>query len=180
VLKGEANQLICLKAMLTTFVDSTGIKVNYHKSNMIPINLSDERLRHFSSTINCQTGSLPFTCLGLPIGLTKLPLEQFMHMVSRVQKRICGIVEFLNYGGKLQLVKFVLASLPIFFMCCLDVPITIKDQVIKYMRHYLWRNKNNDVQERGNALVAWDKICKPKDHGGLGGLNLEVQNKACG
>jgi hypothetical protein len=93
-------------------------------------------------------------------------------MVSRVEKRLCGIADFLNYGGKLQLVKSVLASLPIFFMCCLDVPITIKDQVIKYMRQCMWRKKNNDVKARGNALVVWDKICRPKDQGGLGVLNF--------
>jgi hypothetical protein len=37
--------------------------------------------------------------------------------------------------------------------------------------------EKNDVQGRGSALVAWDKICRPKDQGGLGVLNLEVQNK---
>jgi hypothetical protein len=34
------------------------------------------------------------------------------------------------------------------------------------------------VQAHGSALVAWNKICKPKKQGGLGVLNLEVQNKA--
>jgi hypothetical protein len=42
----------------------------------------------------------------------------------------------------------------------------------------LWRKKGNDVQARGNALVAWNKICRPKKQGGLGVLNLEVQNNA--
>jgi hypothetical protein len=98
-------------------------------------------------------------------------------MVQRVQTRLGGIADFLNYGGKLQMVKSVLASLPIFFMCCLDVPVTIKDQVIKYMRHCLWRKKNTDVQAKGNALVSWKKICRPKEQGGLGVLNLDIQNK---
>ena len=40
------------------------------------------------------------------------------------------------------------------------------------------RKKNNDVQVKGSALVAWTKICRPKNQGGLGVLNLEVQNKA--
>jgi hypothetical protein len=98
-------------------------------------------------------------------------------MVQRVQSRLGGIADFLNYGGKLQLVKSVLASLPIFFMCCLDVPATIKNQVIKYMRHCLWRKKTLDVQAKGSALVSWKKICRPKEQGGLGVLNLDVQNK---
>jgi hypothetical protein len=83
-------------------------------------------------------------------------------MIQRVQTRLGGIADFLNYGGKLQLIKSVLSSLPIFFMCCFDVPITVKEQVIKYMRHCLWRKKNGDVQAKGTALISWKKIARPK------------------
>jgi hypothetical protein len=75
--------------------------------------------------------------LGLPLGITKPTLEHFLPMVSRVEKRLCGIADFLDYGGKLLMVKSVLSSLPIFFMCCLDIPVSIKEQLIKYMRHCL-------------------------------------------
>jgi hypothetical protein len=43
------------------------------------------------------------------------------------------------------------------------------------MRHCLWRKKSNDVQSNGPALVAWDKVCRPKDQGGLGVLDLKTQ-----
>jgi hypothetical protein len=46
------------------------------------------------------------------------------------------------------------------------------------MRHCLWRKKNSDVQAKGSALVAWKKICRPKAQGGLGVLDLNIQNKA--
>jgi hypothetical protein len=52
-------------------------------------------------------------------------------MIQRVQTKLGGIADSLNYGGKLQLIKYVLSSLPIFFMCCFDIPITVKEQVIK-------------------------------------------------
>jgi hypothetical protein len=63
-------------------------------------------------------------------------------------------------------------------MGCFDVPITIKDQVVKYMRHCLWRKKNGDVQARGSALISWKKITRPKNQGGLGVLDLDTQNRA--
>jgi hypothetical protein len=113
---------------------------------------------------------------------SKCKLFSWLIIQNRVWTTEClklgGIADFLNYGGKLQLVKSVLASMPIFFMCCFDVPVTIKDQVVKYMRHCLWRKKKIDVQANGTALVAWKKNCRPKERGGLGVLNLEVQNKA--
>jgi hypothetical protein len=67
----------------------------------------------------------------LPLGITKPSLEYFLPIVQRVQKRLGGIADFLNYGGKLEMVKSVLASLPIFFMCCLDIHVTINDYVKK-------------------------------------------------
>jgi hypothetical protein len=84
VMKADARQLICLKAILNTSAMSTILKVNYHKSNMIPINMNLERLAHFANTLCCQTGSFPFTYLGLPLSLTKPNLEYFTPMVCRV------------------------------------------------------------------------------------------------
>jgi retron-type reverse transcriptase len=52
ITKADARNLICLKALLQTFAESTGLRVNYNKSSMIPINLSEERLNHFAATIN--------------------------------------------------------------------------------------------------------------------------------
>ena len=105
-------------------------------------------------------------------------MESFLPMVTRVKKRLCSTADFLDYGGKLLMVKSVLASLPIFFMSCFEIPVTIQKQLSKYMRHCLWRKKIADVQAKGMALVAWDKVCRPKYQGGLGVLNLHIQNKA--
>ena len=131
-LKANAMELMCLKSLLYTFEISTGLKVNFNKSSMMPINMDEDRLSHLTRTVNCQKGSLPFTYLGLPLGITKPSLDYFIPIVTRVEKRLCGITDFLNYGGKLQMVKSVMTSLPIFFMCTLDVPHSIKEQVVKY------------------------------------------------
>ena len=102
------------------------LKVNFVKSVVVPINLSDERATHFTKTMNCKQGSFPFTYLGFPLGTTKPSLEHFLPMVQRVERRLCGISNFLTAGGKLQMVKSVLSSMSIFFMGTLDVPVTIK------------------------------------------------------
>jgi hypothetical protein len=153
VLKANANHLFCLKALLLSFAESTGLKVNYSKSNMFPINMDEERLSHFTNTLNCQKGSFPFTYLGLKLGLTKPTLEHFMPMVVRVEKILCVIADFLDYGGKLLMVKSVLSSLPISYMSCLEIPVTINEQVIKYMRHCLWRNIIQMYKQK--VLLLW-------------------------
>ena len=72
LLKADAKQLFFLKALLNTFAESTGLKVNYKKSLMIPINVSEERIQHLARTFGCTVGSMPFTYLGLPMGTIKL------------------------------------------------------------------------------------------------------------
>jgi hypothetical protein len=42
-LEGCARQLFFLKAILNSFAESIGLKVNYAKSMMVPINISEER-----------------------------------------------------------------------------------------------------------------------------------------
>jgi hypothetical protein len=142
VMEADANQLICLKAILQSFALSTRLNINYSKSNMFPINIDQERVCRFANTICCQTGSFPFTYLGLPLRINQPSLENFLPMVCKVERRLCGIANFLNYGGKLELVKSVLSSLPLFYISCLEIPVGITEHIIKYMRHCLWRKKN--------------------------------------
>ena len=45
VLLAVNNQLIALKDMLQNFADSTGLRVNFSKSSLIPMNMSEEGVR---------------------------------------------------------------------------------------------------------------------------------------
>jgi hypothetical protein len=133
------QQLFMLKAILNTFADSTRLKVNYSKSNMIPINLSLDRLAHLAATFNFRAGSLPFTYLGLPLSNSKPTIQECLPVVYRVERRLISTAMFLTQGGKLLMVNSVLSSLPTFFMCAIKVPIEILKQIDRYHRHCLWR-----------------------------------------
>ena len=80
-------------------------------------------------------------------------------MVNRIAKRLAGISSFMTHAGRLLLVKSVLASLSVFFMTCLDIPITIKKQIIKYLRHCLWRSP--DMEDRRPAMVLGTLFAGP-------------------
>ena len=151
IMQADTRQLVCLKALLNTFASDTGLKVNYQKSVMVPINIQQERAQLFAGTLNCQPGQFPFTYLGLPLGLYKPTVEQCLPMVNKVARRLAGIATFMTYAGRLLMVKTVLTSLTIFFMSYLDVPVTIKHQVLKYFRHCLWRGP--DMEDHRPTLV---------------------------
>ena len=97
-------------------------------------------------------------------------------MVGLVERRLNASARFLGYGGRLEFVKSVLSTLPTFFMCSLKLQKTIINICNRAQRHCLWAKEEDSTSS--NALAAWSLVCRPKCHGGLGVLNLELQNKA--
>lgn len=176
IMEGCGRQLFFLKALLSSFSASTGLKVNFSKSMMVPINISDEKLKRLALTFGCSTGSLPFTYLGLPLGLTKPRVEDFLPLVTRCERRLASTSLFLSQAGKLQITNSVFTSLPTFFMCTFNLHVTVREQVDKFRKHCLWRG--SDDTNRINVKAAWKMVSRPKDEGGLGVIDLKSQNEA--
>jgi hypothetical protein len=136
---------------LIDFGNATGLKVNYDKSNLIPINITEERLQVILQTLQCQKGSLPFTYLGLPLSTTKPAKEFFMPILQSAQRRLSACSMYLSYGDKLRLVNSVLSSLPTFYMSTLRLYQWVIKEFDKYRRHCLWRRK--DLEEHGHPRL---------------------------
>ena len=136
----------------------------------MPVNIAEERVDLFTNTLQCARGQFPFTYLGLPLGIYKPTVEQCLPLVNRIAKRLAGISSFMTQAARLLLVTLVLTSLSVFFMTYLDIPITIKKQIIKYLRHCLWRSPH--MEDKRPAMVAWHTVCRPKNQGGLGVLDI--------
>lgn len=49
-MQGDVRQLLFLKAILNSFAESTGFKVNYAKSMMVLINISEDRFNILAQT----------------------------------------------------------------------------------------------------------------------------------
>jgi hypothetical protein len=125
---------LTLKSLLHAFADSTGLKVNYVKSNMYPINISQDELCHLASTFQCSTDSFPFTYLDLPLSLNRPSVQDCLPLVDSVERRLISTSIFVNQGGKLQMINSDLSSLPTFYMCFIKVPQKIWNQIDKYRR----------------------------------------------
>lgn len=124
-MKSFPQQLHALKDILTGFAHDSGLKVNFHKSMIVPINTPDEPLLALTSVLGCSIGSLPFTYLGMPLGLKKPSASDLMPLVKKCEKRLLVTANMLSQGGKLVLVNSVLSSYPTFLMGLLKVHKTI-------------------------------------------------------
>ena len=99
---------------------------------------------------------------------------ELMPLVDSLERRLTASSAMLNQGCRLQLLRSVLSSMPIYFLCSLSIPPGIIKQLERIMRQCLWRG-NSDTPRQ--SLAAWDMVCRPKEKGGLGVINLQLQNQ---
>jgi hypothetical protein len=175
-MQADEDQLALLKSLLHSITLSSGLVVNFHKSCLVPINVSPEKASSLAQAFGCEVGTFPFTYLGLPLGLTKPQVKDYAPLICRTERRMSATSQFLSYAGRLQLVNSVISSLPTYYMCSLKLPLTVIEIIDKHRKNCLWRGK--DFNRKGYNLAAWDLVRKPKDKGGLGVINLSIQNDA--
>jgi hypothetical protein len=131
---------------------------------MVPINVTKVKLDLLSRTFGCSKGSLPFTYLGLPLRLTKPKVEEFLPLVNRCDRRLVSTSSFLSQAGRLELTNLVVSSLT-FFMGTLSLPVSIINQIDKYMKHYLWRRPEANARKPPKSCLNFGVQSKEKEGG---------------
>jgi hypothetical protein len=97
--------------------------------------------------------------------LRKPTAAQLQYLVDKVANKLPGWkASLLDRGGRLELVRATLSAIPIFSMMSLDIPAKTVSTIEKIIRGFLWKGRK-DVRG-GHCLVAWDKVCAPKEWGG--------------
>jgi hypothetical protein len=82
------SQLLHLKEILHMVSLSNGLRVNYHKSCLVPINVDSEKASILANVFGCVVGAFPFTYLGLPMGLTKPQVKDYAPLICRIERRL--------------------------------------------------------------------------------------------
>jgi hypothetical protein len=120
--KSWAN-VCALRVVLVLFEVMLSLKVNFHKSMLVWVNIPDSWLNAAATAFHCKVGDAPFLCLGIPIDddLRRLGFRE--PVVTRIQKRLPRWKSrFLSFGGRLILLKFVLTSLLVYAFSFLKLP----------------------------------------------------------
>jgi hypothetical protein len=102
---------------LGQFATFTGLEVNFHKSMILPINVSDDKMQKLAAVLGCQVGSLPFTYLGLPMGTTKPKFVDLLLMMDKIERKLSSCSNFLSYSGRLEMVNTALTPIITYAMC---------------------------------------------------------------
>jgi len=160
-----------LKNVLLLFEKISILKVNFHKNMLFGINVVGSWLHEAVVVMNCKHGSLPFVYLGLPIGGDPRKLLIWYPLVDHIIGRLFGWKSTnLSLGGELNLLKFMLSSISIYFLSFFKTPLGIIS-TLDSIFFYLGAGGN-----LGNCLGLKGTLCLKRENRGLGARRLKEFN----
>ncbi|KAF5793118.1 putative RNA-directed DNA polymerase [Helianthus annuus] len=165
-----------LARMLRCFHLSSGLKVNFSKSQLYGVGVNDVDITRMATILDCKRGSFPFTYLGLPVGANMGLIKNWQPIVERFENKLSiWKARTLSFGGRVTLIKAVLGNLPTYFFSLFNAPVEVLKRLEKIRRKFLWGGclENNKV-----SWVPWFKVIAPVEQGGLGIGSLTATNKA--
>lgn len=105
-----------MKVILRSFELVSGLKVNFNKSKIIGVNLSNTFLEQTSLFLHCQSEAIPFKFHGLPVGANPRRRGTWNPVIEKVRSRLASWKgRNLSIGGRVTLINSVLNSLPLYY-----------------------------------------------------------------
>lgn len=160
--------------MLTCFEQVSGMRINYSKSELIPIGLKPEEATSFSKIMGCTVGAFPIKYLGIPLHYDKLKREDIQPLIDKILKKMAGWRgKLLSYSARLTLIKTCLASIPVYLLSFFRFPKWALNLINSQLAHCLWSDFEGN---RKLHLANWHLVCMKKEYGGLGVPNIRDVN----
>jgi hypothetical protein len=66
-LENNLSSAINLKWILACFEHMSGMRINFHKCDLVPINVDDGDAQFIAQTLSCKLGEFPMQFLGVPL-----------------------------------------------------------------------------------------------------------------
>jgi hypothetical protein len=134
----RATKLRRLVGLLACFEQMSGMRINFHKCDMVPINLEQDEAQTFAQTLS-RLGSFPMKYLGAPLHYKKLRREDLQPVVDKVIKKAGGWRgKLLSYKAKIILIKSCLASIPTYLLSLIKFPKWAIKMINSQIAHCFW------------------------------------------
>ncbi|KAL5549984.1 hypothetical protein UlMin_000160 [Ulmus minor] len=115
-------------------------------------------------------------CLGLPTFVSSCKRDLFNYIKSRVWNKLKGWYGSLfSQAGKEVLIKAVIQAIPSYAMSCFCLPTLLIKDIHMLISRFWWGS--NEGRKKIH-WEKWDKLCLPKENGGLGFHDLACFNRA--
>jgi hypothetical protein len=165
-LENNICSAINLKWVLSYFEQMSGMRINSHKCDLVPINIMEGDAQLFAQALSCKLGEFPLQYLGVPLHHSKLRKEDIQPIVDKILKKAVGCRgKLLNHAAKLEMVRSVLASIPSYLLSVIKFPKWAIALINSQMAHCLWDNYEGHQKYH---LTNWGLVTQKKKSRGHG------------
>jgi hypothetical protein len=96
----DPKQAMNLKLLLCAFEQLSGLKINFHKSEIFCYGEAKEMEEFYTSLFGCNTGKYPFRYLGILMHHRQLLNSEWKKVEERFEQKLsCWKAKYLSYGG---------------------------------------------------------------------------------
>ncbi|XP_039126955.1 uncharacterized protein LOC120263117 [Dioscorea cayenensis subsp. rotundata] len=174
---GGLEDLRMVKLILLVFEGMTGLAANFSKTCLYSSSMDMLPDQAAADTLSCSRGILPVTYLGIPISGRRPRRQDWEELIVKIRRRLSTWkVQFLSLGGRLTLVNSVLSAIPTYWMSLFHLPCWVVKKINRIRRDFLWSGP--DIDHPKCRLVGWKNLCRSRDQGGWGILELHNFNSA--
>ena len=175
MIDGSDQSILNLKLILYCFEWLSGLKINFHKSEVFVFGADQSEKERMANILNCKLGCLPMKYLGIPLSDNRLGSLAFAGLKEKMGRRLDPWKgKHLSSGGKLVLTNACLTSLPIFTMGFYLLPKSSHGGMDSVRGKFFWQGAREEFKYH---MAKWDTLSRPKDQGGLGIINTQIMNE---
>jgi len=133
------SNVVSMKAILRGFEIASGLKINFHKSRLVGINVENTSLSCYSKILNCGLLRYPFKYLGLEVGGNPRKKVFWEPVLTKLKARLSAWKgRFLSLAGRSCVIKYVLTAVPLFYLSVFKAPESVYKSIINIQRIFLW------------------------------------------
>ncbi|XP_048605017.1 uncharacterized protein LOC125582384 [Brassica napus] len=131
-------------------------------NSMIPANDRQQ----IKDTLGIQNEGGMGSYLGIPEDISGSKCKLFAFLKEKLLHRVNGWTgRWLSKGGKEVLIKSILLVLPTYVMSSFLLPLEICENLASAIAQFWW---SSNPPKRGIYWAKWEKMCAPREEGGIG------------
>ena len=117
LLQYSPENLRNVRMILTCYEAMSRMKINFEKSEIFTVGLTEEEQCLAVNSLGCKIGSFPMKYLGMPVSSFKISKAQLSYVSEKTEKRLgTWQCEYLSSGGNSTLIDSCLSSIPMYTM----------------------------------------------------------------
>jgi hypothetical protein len=138
-----------LKLILSAFELLSGLKINFHKSELYCFGEGQDHAQLYVELFGCNQGEFPIRYLGISIHFRRLTNAEWKPVEERLQLRLSSWKgTLLSIGGGLVLINSVLSNMVLYILSFFLLPKGVLKRLDFFRSRFFWKGDSEKKKYR--------------------------------